>query len=173
MQGFATARFLAGLALALALATSDASALPGSVPRDEVALIRAVVAHETVVGETQKASEIPCLPSHANGLPCKLDAEFTRGIAAANARRGYLQCRALELDAERCVRRREVKRRVFHRYPAVMFSRPAFSADGRSAVVFRTRYASADRGRHEWVFLTRTGPGAPWAVTLEQLVGTF
>lgn len=161
------------VAVAVAFGAPPAEALPGSVSRDEADLIRAVLANETLVGETQKASEIPCTPSHANGLPCKLDAEFSRGIAAANAQRGYLQCRALGLDAERCVRRREVKRRVFHRYPAAMFSRPAFSADGRSAVVLRTRYASADRGRHEWVFLTRTGPGAPWTVALEQLVATF
>ena len=159
--------------LALALCAPPAEALPGNVPRDEADVIRAVVASETIVGETQKASEIQCTPAHANGLPCKLDAEFSRGIAAANAQRGYLQCRALGFAFERCVRRREVKRRVFHRYPAAMFSRPAFSADGRSAVVFRTRYASADRGRHEWVFLTRAGAGAPWTVTLEQLVGTF
>lgn len=160
-------------ALGLALVPSATQALPGSVARDEAALIRAVVGSETVIGETQKATEIPCTPSHANDLACTLDAEFTRGIAAANVRRGYLQCRALELEFERCVRRREVKRRVFHRYPAVMFSRPAFSADGKSAVVFRTRFASADHGHHEWVFLTRTAGDQPWTVTLEQLVGAF
>ncbi len=162
-----------GAVLGLWLAAGGAAAIPGGLPVEEAALIRSVVVNETVVGETLKAIEIPCSPSETNGRACTLDAEFARAIAEANARPGYLQCRALDLEAERCVRRREIKRRVFHRFPAVMFSRPAFSSDGKTAVVYRTRYASENHGQREWVFLTRDGPGKPWTVALERLVDAF
>lgn len=160
-------------ALSLALAAAGARAMPGAVPVQEAALIRAVIGNETVVGETHKLSEIPCASESARAPECRLDAEFARGIAHGNARRGHLYCRALDLPWERCVRRRELQRRIFHRFPAVMFSRPAFSSDGKSAVVYRTRYSSPDHGQHTWVFLTRAGADQPWKVALEQQVSSF
>jgi hypothetical protein len=155
------------------LAAAGAQAMPGAVSPAEVALVRAAIGSETIVGETHKRSELPCASEVGADSECKLDAEFARGIALANARHGHLFCRALELPAERCVRRRELKLRMFHRFPAVMFSRPAFSTDGKSAVVYRTRYSSPDHGQHAWVFLTRDAAGLPWKVVLEQRVAKF
>jgi len=157
------------LLVAFAVA-SLANAMPGAISSHEAAVVRAAVTGETIVIETQG----PELPRCSGSLEsCKFDDDVADSYRLANQRRGYIECKLLSLAYERCVRRRQLPRTMFRGFPAVVFSRPGFSADGKTALVHRTQYTSAQHGSHSWIFLVREGEDAAWRVRWQQLVGEF
>jgi hypothetical protein len=85
----------------------------------------------------------------------------------ANIRRGYVDCHQLLVDPKRCVRWRQTRRAVFHAFPALVVSRPGFSTDGKTALVYRRLYTSAERGVRGWILLARSASGEPWRIARE------
>jgi hypothetical protein len=156
---------VAALATLFTFGSADASALPGAVSRDEAAVYRALLTHETVVIETRTPKQPPC-PNESAGT-CPVPSELAGRFAEANRERGYVDCHQLLLDYKRCVRWRQTRRPMFYGFPALVLSRPGISADGKSAVVYRELHQTASRGVRGWLLLARDAPDGAWRVVRE------